>query len=78
LGREELESHTSIPVFCEVCESKEHAKQKCPVMKAPKIVVQWGELDMRQMVRAFTRFRMHRSRAPQTIRRQRSPLKESN
>ena len=41
LGREELESHTSIPVFCEVCESKEHVKQKCPVMKAPKIVVQW-------------------------------------
>ncbi|RLN43028.1 uncharacterized protein C2845_PM01G47570 [Panicum miliaceum] len=28
-------------VFREVCESNEHVKQKCPVMKAPKMVAQW-------------------------------------
>jgi len=28
-------------VFCEVCESEEHVKQKCPITKAPKNIVQW-------------------------------------
>jgi len=28
-------------VFCEICESSEHVKQKCPITKAAKNVVQW-------------------------------------
>ena len=28
-------------VFSEICESSEHVKQKCPITKAPKNVVQW-------------------------------------
>lgn len=28
-------------VYCKICESEEHVKQKCPIKKSPKNIVQW-------------------------------------